>query len=75
VERDFVRNALSVSTKSTNNFHGYAQATNIFHGYALGYVRSRAGKNDSYAIYFSHRHRPPESQFTLSGQISPSSIM
>jgi hypothetical protein len=34
VETDFIRNALSMSTESTNNFHGYAQAKNIFHGYA-----------------------------------------
>jgi negative regulator of replication initiation len=34
MEADWVRNALSMSTKSTNNFHEYTQATDIFHGYA-----------------------------------------
>jgi hypothetical protein len=35
VETDLVRNALSMSTGSTNHFHGYAWATNIFNGYVL----------------------------------------
>jgi hypothetical protein len=38
VETDLVQNALSISTESTNNFHGYT----------LHYIRSRAGKNDSF---------------------------
>jgi hypothetical protein len=37
VETDLVRNALSMSTESTNYFHGYA----------LDYIWSLAGKNDS----------------------------
>jgi hypothetical protein len=58
VETDLVRNALSMSTDSTNNFHehakatnifhGYKQATNIFHGHALDYTKSRPEKNDSF---------------------------
>jgi hypothetical protein len=48
VETDLVWNALSLSTDSTNNFHGYEQATNNFHGYALNYIRCRAEKNDSF---------------------------
>jgi hypothetical protein len=37
-----------MSTESTDNFHGYAQATNYFHGYALrlDYIRSPEEKND-----------------------------
>jgi hypothetical protein len=38
METDFVWNALSMSTESTN----------IFHGYALDYIRSRAEKNDPF---------------------------
>jgi hypothetical protein len=49
VATDLVRNALSISTESINMFHGYAQATNIFHGYSLDYIKSSAGKNDSFA--------------------------
>jgi hypothetical protein len=30
-----------ISTESTNNFHGYAQATKIFYGYALDYKSGR----------------------------------
>jgi hypothetical protein len=30
VETDLVRNTLSMSTESTNNFHGYSQATKTF---------------------------------------------
>jgi hypothetical protein len=39
VETDLVRNALSMSTESTNMFHGYPQTTNIFHGYELDYIQ------------------------------------
>jgi hypothetical protein len=63
VETDLVRDALSMSTESTNSFHGYTQATNSFHGYTQatnsfhGYtlhysIRSRAEKNDSLAREF-----------------------
>jgi hypothetical protein len=48
VETDLVRNALSMSTESTNNFHGYEQATNVFHEHALDHIRSRAENNDSF---------------------------
>jgi hypothetical protein len=36
--------------QATNNFHGYAQTTNIFHGYTLGYIRSHAEKNDAFGV-------------------------
>jgi hypothetical protein len=52
VEIDFRRNALSMSTESTDNFHGYAQATNIFHGYALDYLRRRTENYDSFVREF-----------------------
>jgi hypothetical protein len=41
-----------MSTESTNNFHGYAQATNIFHGYELDYIWNPAEKNDSFVREF-----------------------
>jgi hypothetical protein len=33
METDLIRNALSMSTESTNNVYGYVEATNIFQGY------------------------------------------
>jgi hypothetical protein len=55
METDLVRKALSISTESTNSFHGYAQATNVFHVYALDYKSGSAGKIDSVGVQFSSR--------------------